>query len=270
MRLESLKTSFYCGVSECIKQSWKNTSKWTGYANNLRPHNAFVLICSNMQAIYNFSNGKSIIATKGDVVFLPKNINYCVHFYNVCDVFDSYTINFTLFDKSGNEIIIEDEPRVLERKFNDGCLFETHELYKTYLNRKYDSISYQIQFFSFLNQICNLITHSSMYYYPIKKGVELLLIEFAENKKMDYYAQQCNMDKSYFYKLFKCWANVSPNEYRNQLRISSAKSMLKNTNMTINQVAEKTGFIDPYYFSRLFKKKVGLSPMQYRTLSTKK
>ena len=85
---------------------------------------------------------------------------------------------------------------------------------------------------------------------------------------MDYYAKQCNMDKSYFYKLFKAWANVTPNEYRNQLRISSAKSMLKNTNLTIYQIAEKTGFIDPYYFSRIFKNKVGITPLRYRKMFT--
>lgn len=269
MKLESLKTTSYCGVSECIKQSWKSTSKWTEYVHNARPNNAFVLICSDMRAVYDFSDGKTIVATKGDVIFLPKNVYYCVHFYDVSDDYDSYTINFTLFDKTGKEIEIQDEPCILKRKFNEACLFETNELYKAYLNRKYDSINYQIQFYSFLNTICNLINYASMYYYPIKNGVDLLLVEFAENKKMDYYAKQCNMDKSYFYKLFKSWANVSPNEYRNQLRLSSAKSMLKNTNMTISQIAEKTGFVDPYYFSRIFKKKFGLSPLRYRSMSTK-
>ena len=268
MKLESLKTSLHCGVSECVKQSWKNTAKWTGYINKARPQNAFVLICSNMQAIYDFSDGQRIIATKGDVIFLPKSTFYTVHFYDVSNDFDSFTINFTLFDESGAEIIIENKPCVLARKFNDDCLFETNELFKAYLNRKYDSVNYQIQFYSFLNKICNLINYTSKNYYPIKKGVDLLLIEFTENKKMDYYAKQCNMDKSYFYKLFKAWANVTPNEYRNQLRISSAKSMLKNTNLTIYQIAEKTGFIDPYYFSRIFKNKVGITPLRYRKMFT--
>lgn len=266
MKLESLKTSLVCAESECIKQSWKNTSKWTGYVNTARGNNAFILVCSNMRARFEFKDGKTIIATKGDVVFIPKNTYYCVYFYNVCDDFDSFTINFTLFDGTGKETTIQDAPCVLARKFDEGCLFVTNELFKAYLNKKYDSINYQIQFYSFLDKICNLIDYSSKFYLPIKKGVELLLAEFSENKKMDYYAKQCNMDKSYFYKLFKLWANVSPNEYRNQLRLSTAKSMLKNTNMTICQIAEKTGFVDPYYFSRIFKKEIGLSPLQYRKL----
>ena len=38
--------------------------------------------------------------------------------------------------------------------------------------------------------------------------------------------------------------------------------------MTINEIAEDCGFEDPYYFSRVFKKVTGLSPMQYYKQNT--
>ena len=46
--------------------------------------------------------------------------------------------------------------------------------------------------------------------------------------------------------------------------IERACQLLKSTNMKINQIALKLAFDDPYYFSRIFKKIVGVSPKAYR------
>ena len=45
--------------------------------------------------------------------------------------------------------------------------------------------------------------------------------------------------------------------------------MLKNSNLSISEIAVEVGFDDPYYFSRIFKKFVGLSPRQLRNESEK-
>lgn len=63
-------------------------------------------------------------------------------------------------------------------------------------------------------------------YYPIRRGVELLTDEWDRNTRISYYAEQCRVDKSYFYKLFKARFGVSPNRYRTQLRLAAAKDML--------------------------------------------
>lgn len=57
---------------------------------------------------------------------------------------------------------------------------------------------------------------------------------------------------------------VTPYEYLNQRRISTAKLLLANSSMSIDQIAVRTGFRDRNYFSKYFKKKTGKSPNQYR------
>lgn len=72
------------------------------------------------------------------------------------------------------------------------------------------------------------------------------------------------MGYSKFRKLFKEVTGTSPNQYHLDLRLDKARELILSTNLTINEVAFKTGFSSIFYFSRLFKKKNGLSPKEYR------
>mgnify|MGYP000435351204 FL=1 len=58
--------------------------------------------------------------------------------------------------------------------------------------------------------------------------------------------------------------------YRNHLRVYMAALMLLQSTRPVSQVAEKMGFWDVKYFSRVFRKIMGESPAQYRKLSGEK
>ena len=58
----------------------------------------------------------------------------------------------------------------------------------------------------------------------------------------------------------------SPLAYYNLLKIQEACNLLDNTPMKLNQICYKLGIDDPYYFSRLFTKIMGMSPRNYRAL----
>ncbi len=56
----------------------------------------------------------------------------------------------------------------------------------------------------------------------------------------------------------------TPIEYLNQIRLEKAKLFLLSTDWNVEQISERCGFSQGPYFSRLFKKKEGISPIQYR------
>lgn len=69
---------------------------------------------------------------------------------------------------------------------------------------------------------------------------------------------------SHFIRSFKAEYGVSPNEYRQNYRVSKAMSLLNMTNLSVRDIAYQCGFDDPLYFSRIFRKRVGVSPTEYR------
>ena len=71
-------------------------------------------------------------------------------------------------------------------------------------------------------------------------------------------------NQSYFCRLFRENFGVSFLEYLMLYRISSAKLLLSAGNLRVCDVAESVGFLDPSYFSRCFRKIVGISPQDYQ------
>ena len=57
---------------------------------------------------------------------------------------------------------------------------------------------------------------------------------------------------------------LPPIQYINQFRINRAKEDLRNTDISITDIAEKHGFSSIHYFSKLFRQLNGLSPLEYR------
>jgi AraC-like DNA-binding protein len=63
--------------------------------------------------------------------------------------------------------------------------------------------------------------------------------------------------------LFKRYCHQTPMECLNDFRLRTAKILLKNPGWNVSRTAYEVGFEDPLYFSRVFKKSVGISPRQY-------
>lgn len=73
-----------------------------------------------------------------------------------------------------------------------------------------------------------------------------------------------NLSVSRLAYLFKRETGMSPMQLRNALRISQACQLLISSSTRISVIAEKVGYADQLYFSRVFKGKVGCAPSKYR------
>ncbi len=78
-------------------------------------------------------------------------------------------------------------------------------------------------------------------------------------------ASLVNLSSSHYSMVFRKKTGFPPIEYFNQLKVQKACQYLLFTDLRIKEIASKTGFFDPYYFSRLFTKIMGISPNEYRT-----
>lgn len=81
---------------------------------------------------------------------------------------------------------------------------------------------------------------------------------------VDGIAKQVGMSTSFFFKKFKRDTGYSPIAYFNLLKIQKACQLIHSNRCSISEIGSEIGIDDPYYFSRLFKKQMGVSPRQYR------
>ena len=77
-------------------------------------------------------------------------------------------------------------------------------------------------------------------------------------------ATAAKLSEPHLRRIFKAHTNTSPINYIIFLRLEKAKNLLVYSNYSIAKISEACGFSDPYYFSRLFKKTVGISPSEYK------
>jgi AraC-like DNA-binding protein len=79
-------------------------------------------------------------------------------------------------------------------------------------------------------------------------------------------ADECHIDNSYLCRLFKRYHHQAPYQYLLRLKINHAATQLSESHTLVKQVAEETGFTDPFHFSRVFKKILGLSPDSFQRI----
>ena len=73
-----------------------------------------------------------------------------------------------------------------------------------------------------------------------------------------------NIDRTYIYKLFKKYLNISPQQYILNYRLEKSIILIRKTNLSITEISEKVGFNTYSYFVNKFKIYTGVCPLQYR------
>lgn len=77
-------------------------------------------------------------------------------------------------------------------------------------------------------------------------------------------AEELDMSRMHLHRHLQRYFGKSARELILRARLEHAKKMLRDKNLTVKHIARKTGYRDPAYFSRVFRKEVGYSPRQYR------
>lgn len=98
----------------------------------------------------------------------------------------------------------------------------------------------------------------------IGETISQLETKYDQEINLDDMANQAGMSKRSFLRTFKAATDKTPIAYLIQLRINRAAKLLASEKDSITDIAFKVGFSDSNYFTRQFRKVMGLSPRQFR------
>lgn len=178
---------------------------------------------------------------------------------NPCLVFDICNEIIELYFKTMNKLnfSIEEEYISKSRVYEDidECK-STHEL---------------------LSYLLKLLNESLHFYFNLNQAQSRKPVEIAKLYVSNHYSEKINLDEvaklvymnpSYFSGFFKKETRINFSDYIINYRIGIAKELLKDIQYRITDVSEMVGYKDEKYFSKLFKKVVGINPTEYKKLYT--
>lgn len=210
---------------------------------------------------YNYSNelinqlGNDII--KNDKNLIRKRINDIQStFIKENEPVEEYRIRLLEFSILLKQIVIEkiDRPISIDENLYvmatkvstidegmDYLTFYTHELCETCSRADKDKNSIIID-----DMISYISTHIS------------------ENITLEQLSDKSGLSTFYLSKLFKKHLNMNFSDYLTFIRMKMAKRLLKNPYLSVKEISCRTGYADPNYFTRVFKKEMSVSPTRYR------
>lgn len=101
---------------------------------------------------------------------------------------------------------------------------------------------------------------------PVRAAQAFIEKHFHEALTLETVANEVNLNPVYFSNIFKKETNENFVDYLHKCRIEAAKEMLRKEDTPIVNIASKVGYYDAKYFSKMFRKYVGIKPSDYRKI----
>lgn len=98
----------------------------------------------------------------------------------------------------------------------------------------------------------------------IEKSKEMISKNFNKHLSVEHLARIVDLSPSYLSFLFKKQTGMTITSYIDDLRITQAKKLLSETSRQVKDISASCGYADQNYFSRIFRKHTGISPVAYR------
>ena len=95
-------------------------------------------------------------------------------------------------------------------------------------------------------------------------AIEYVDKNYPNNFKIADLANECHMSETHFRRIFQEKMNMTPVEYVNFVRVRKACELIDKTDISMEDVAEKVGFVTPSTFNRNFRRIIGTSPYQWK------
>ncbi|MBQ0757423.1 MAG: AraC family transcriptional regulator, partial [Amphritea sp.] len=217
-------------------------------------------------------NQKNFAINSGDLAVLPRGL---AHQYasSLNFPWTIYWCHFEgeLSDEFVNHLQLPKQKHVIHLGLHSNLVSEFDAL----LEARHSSYHLNA-FINAANQLRQILTHIALLQplvrsqdadsFNLEKVHSLMQARIHEQLDIDTLAASVNLSKFHFIKRYKDVTGTTPINHFIQLKIERACHLLDISTRTIAEVAFMVGYEDAYYFSRMFKKVMGISPTQYRKL----
>lgn len=236
---------------------------------NGRSFSGFVCPLSG-SAIYTPFCAESFTVRPGEIVYLPAMSRYVISAGD--KGFTHYTVNF-LIEGSGNS-----EKSRLSALFGDSPIkisAENFDFFRNVFTKAVSTFGTNL-FGSTLivkAQVLELIhmffaesarrNASKGEYEAVLWAKSYIDEHFCESISAKELSRMCSMSETGLRRKFREYLGQPPLDYQTGLRIRRARELLLERKFNVGEVSRTVGFEDVNYFSRLFKKRVGVSPTEY-------
>ena len=106
-------------------------------------------------------------------------------------------------------------------------------------------------------------TSSSSQY--VLNAIKYIQFNYSHDISIDDVAKSVGVSRSHLYRVFMLNVGKSPIDYLTEYRVNEACKLLRSGTLSIAEVAASVGFLDQFYFSRVFKRAKGVPPSKYMT-----
>lgn len=221
------------------------------------------------------TEGKGVIEVEDQIYRLEKSDAFCIprnvrHKY-YADEKEPWSILWVHFKGENTNYFPLEERRIvhINSRHSDNRMMVLFNLLFRVLER-----NYTIGNFIYISQVLSLILseiyfrekvdESSVQDRHVTMVIRYMYQHLRENLTLEEISEEVQLSKSYLNAVFKAQTGKSPVEFFIHLKMQEACKLLKSTDYYIYEVSAELGYTDQYYFSRIFKKVVGVSPKDYK------
>lgn len=214
-----------------------------------------------------YVNDKKYVIHENEAFCIPR---YCGHRYYACEE-DPWSILWVHFKGEDAKYFPLEECRTVT--FNSDNATNRMMFLFELLFRVLDG-NYTLGNFIYISQVLSLIlaeTYNREKHHTtleqnrhVTNVVRYMYKHLHEELTLQQIAEEFELSKSYLNVIFRKYTQHAPMDFYISLKMKEACKLLRSTNLYIYEVAQQLGYQDQYYFSRIFKKVVGISPKEYK------
>lgn len=258
MKKDITQNTLYVKTLRGVMRGYHNVKLKSHYVD-YRCYDVFSYIISG-KCLYQFEDGREVVVQKGDILFMDRDTKYTLTMLEVdyefifCDfLFDAQDLLSGVYTPKNAEAAEQ-----LFRKL-------LHTFSKRTVLSSVESLAVFYDIYALITMTANREYTDPQLKHRIEQTKEYIDRNYKDpSLSVSSLAESVNMSEGYFRKLFKNQYDFAPSQYIISVRLSRAKELLRYPLISLEECALQSGFSSLPYFCRMFKKSMGITPLQYR------